>query len=115
MSHTRKTDWEFKFSLNPDHYVYGKIINTSNVRFISKIKDKEKRLVGFVIKVKNSTLRKAEEIAYLRSRRLTNLISATERRHFSSTLVSYHSKVIHGIKHAGVVLRSTGEIVRTID
>jgi len=115
VSKTKKTDWEFRYSLEPDHYVYGKISNSNNVTFISKIKNKKKLLVGFIIKVHNSTLKKAQEIATFRAGRLTNHISATQGRYFSSALVSYRSKVVNGKQHVGTTFGIKAEIVRTVD
>ncbi len=115
MAKILKTDWVFRYRLEPDHYVYGSIINSKDVTFISKTIKKRKQLVGFSIKIRNSTLKKAEHIATLRAKRLTNFLSASENRYFSSSLVSYRSKMINGKRHAGSTFGITAEIVRTVN
>lgn len=112
---SKKNNFFFEYKLTPDHYLMGTINKLSNIEFKSEEENGKKKLIGFIISTKDSTFNKAEEIAEMKARRLTNYISFIQGRHFSFFLKNHWSDVKDGKRSFGVYFRTTGEIIRTID
>lgn len=110
-----KRNWEFRYRIKPDHLLFGKLPNLQNLKFDSEEKDGTKRLVGFTIKIKNSTLKRGEDIANLKATRLVNYLSGVYPRHFSVRLAHVESNWKGGTKHTKFFMEIRGDVIFSIN